>query len=158
MTGVDRPGRVCLYDRDFVAWTEEQAGLVRSGRIDRLDLANLAEEIEAMGGSQRAEVASRLAVILEHLLKWEFQPEKRKYGWRASLIEQRISIEGLIEASPSLRRQPALALPRSYGLARIKAAADTGLAEATFPLSCPYTLDEVLDSGFFPGRYEGDVV
>lgn len=158
MTVLDPMERSCLYHRDFVAWADEQARLVRSGRVDDLDLEHLAEEIEAMGGSQRTEVGSRLAVILEHLLKWEFQPDKRKYGWRATLIEQRISVEGLIDASPSLQRQPEIALPRAYALARVRAAADTGLPERTFPAECPYGLEQVFDPAFYPGREEREIL
>lgn len=147
-----------LYDRDFVEWTAEQARLIRSGDLGALDLDNLAEEVDCMGGSQRSEIANRLVVILDHLLKWEYQLEKRKYGWRATLSEQRGAVYFLVEASPSLKAQPALALQRAYKIGRMRAAGDTGLPERHFPAECPYSVEQVLDTGFLPGPEENDVV
>ena len=65
------------YESDIVAWAHEQAALIRAGRFEYLDLANIAEEIEDVGKSEQREIASRMAVLLMHLLKWEYQPEFR---------------------------------------------------------------------------------
>ncbi len=111
-----------------------------------------------MGGSQRSAIASRLAVVIEQLLKWEHQPDERKYGWRATLLVQRGAIQGLIDASPSLRSHPAATLANAYRLGRIKAALDTGLPESTFPSECPYPIAAALDDGFYPGPEERHVV
>lgn len=146
------------YEIDFNLWGLEQARLLREGRWAELDLENIAEEIESLGRSQKTELRSRLGVLLLHLLKWHYQPEKRKYGWRATIIEQRVSIEGVVETSPSLRRYPAEMLDRMYGLARVKAADATGIAERALPETCPYTIEEVLRSSFYPGPEEHDVV
>ena len=51
---VSQPGG--LYAQDFFAWVEEQVEALRSGQTHRLDMANLAEEIEDMGRSQRRAV------------------------------------------------------------------------------------------------------
>src|SRR5271168_2524963 len=63
------------YDEDFYAWTVEQARLLRSGELSAIDAANIAEEIESMGRSDRRELKSRLIVLLDHLLKWRHQPD-----------------------------------------------------------------------------------
>ncbi len=63
-----------LYDRDFYAWANEQASLLRSGRVAEADIEHIAEEIETMGRSEKRELVNRLTVLLLHLLKWQFQP------------------------------------------------------------------------------------
>jgi hypothetical protein len=140
-----------LYETDLYLWTQDQAALLRAGRRQDVDWHHLAEEIESLGGSQKSEIRNRLAVLLQHLLKWEFQPEHRKYGWRAAIVEQRLQIDGLLEVSPSLRAWPETVLTKAYQLGRVRAASETGAAEQTFPSSCPYTLAQILDDGFYPG-------
>jgi predicted DNA-binding ribbon-helix-helix protein len=58
-----------MYETDFYLWTQEQATLLREGRLDELDVPNLVEEIDSLGRSQRHELRSRLRVLLMHLLK-----------------------------------------------------------------------------------------
>src|SRR5438128_6170638 len=105
-----------LYDEDFVRWTEEQAAALRrarslaarsTGRSNlRLDWENLAEEIESLGKSDRRELRSQITRVLRHLLKLEFSPvAEPRAGWRATINEARTEIEGLLEDSPSLRRE-----------------------------------------------------
>jgi len=99
-----------LYERDFYAWTQEQAALLRSGQLERLDRVHLAEEIEALGRQERRELVNRLGILLGHLLKWQFQPHLRGKSWRATLSEQRRQIQRLLKESPSLKPELAAAL------------------------------------------------
>ena len=92
-----------LYDRDLLAWAEQQAAQLRAGQLDQVDMEHLIEEIEAMAGNLRRELKSRLRVLLAHLLKWQFQPRRRSRSWAATIAEQRAQIEDLLEESPSLR-------------------------------------------------------
>lgn len=139
------------YERDFYAWTQDQAQKLRDRRHNEIDWENVAEEIESLGRSQRREIRSRLLVLLLHLLKWEFQPDQRKGGWQASIIEAREELASELDDSPSLRDYPNQAMARQYEIARIKAAAETGLPLASFPAASPYTLEQVLDLRFMPG-------
>jgi Domain of unknown function DUF29 len=41
------------YAQDFYGWTQEQARLLREGRFAELDVANVVEEIETLGRSER---------------------------------------------------------------------------------------------------------
>jgi len=84
--------KLTSIDDDFALWAAEQATLLRAGRFDRVDVENVAEELEYLGNSQRDEIESRLNVLLAHILKWEFQPDKRSSSWRATLLEQRAQI------------------------------------------------------------------
>ncbi|MCJ2060391.1 DUF29 domain-containing protein [Methylobacterium sp. J-048] len=147
-----------LYGTDLYLWSEQQSALLRAGRWSEIDELNVAEEIESLGGSQKSEIRSRLAVLILHLLKWEFQPEKRKYGWRTTIVEQRIRIDGLLDTSPSLRSWPDHVLQSAYRLAALGASSETRLPEKTFPKTCPYTVKQILDLAFYPGPPEEDVV
>lgn len=139
------------YDDDFYAWTQEQALHLRNGDLGALDAANLSEEIEAMGRSERRELKSRLTVLLAHLLKWQFQPEQRSTGWLGSIVEQRRQIAAVLADSPSLARPLETALAAAYADAREDAGRESGLPADSFPAACPYAMAEILDKGFLPG-------
>ena len=81
-----------LYDKDFYQWTLYNAELLRQGKITEIDIQNIAEELESMGKSQKRELISRLAVLIMHLLKWQYQPEKRSHSWIETINEQRRQI------------------------------------------------------------------
>ncbi|BAC91519.1 DUF29 domain-containing protein, partial [Gloeobacter violaceus] len=95
--------RKCSYRSDFHAWTVEQAAALKARQWDRLDIENLAEEIEALGRAERRELESRLAVLIAHLLKWQFQSERRSNSWQATIDEQRDQIARLLTSQPSLQ-------------------------------------------------------
>lgn len=137
-------------DEDFALWCAQQGESLRAGRLDRLDLDNLAEEIESLGRSERYEIESRMKVLLVHLLKWRFQPDQRKGGWKSSIREQRGRIARRIGQSPSLRDYPAEVLAEEYSYAVPQAADETGLPEDVFPSDCPFTIEQVLDPDWLP--------
>ena len=153
MNKIDLKKSVSIDD-DFALWAAEQGALLRSRKFERVDLENLAEEIEDLGRSGRHEIASRLEVLLQHLLKWEFQPKGRTRSWRSTILEQRSRILDVIEESPSLRPFPSTKLDRAYILGKNEAITDTELDEAVFPEACPYTIEQVLDLSFLPGKDE----
>lgn len=97
-----------LYERDFIAWTEQQASVLRAEAQRRtntaLDWEHLAEEIEDLGRSELNEVASQIRRIVLHLLKLEFSPavEPRR-GWRDSIDDARAEIESRLRRDPGLK-------------------------------------------------------
>ena len=141
---------VDLYDRDFFEWTLAQARLLRDVRPAEFDWKNLAEELESLGKSDKRSISSNLNVLLVHLLKWTYQPEKRKADWRGSIIEHRNRINELIVDSPSLRRHPSTVLAREYVSARLKAEGETGLPEGSIPERPAFTIEQILDPDFWP--------
>ena len=143
-------GNAVDYEEDFYLWTEEQARLLRSGEFSAIDAANIAEEIESMGRSDRRELKSRLIVLLTHLLKWRYQPEARSRSWSDTIREQRQQIELVLEDSPSLRSAAEQILNQVYRTARENAGEETGITKAAFPDACPFRPDEVLSRGFLP--------
>lgn len=141
-----------LYETDFYAWTQEQATLLRSKQWSQIDLPNLIEEIESLGKQQRQELRNRLSVLIGHLLKWEYQPQHRSRSWLATLRVQRRDTLRLLKDNPSLNPYLGDALPEAYENARDLAMGETDLPEQTFPLSCLYSLTQILDDSFYPGE------
>ena len=139
-----------LYDRDFYAWANEQAALLRAGKLESADIGNIAEEIESMGRSEKRELVNRLAVLLTHLLKWRFQPAHRGNSWRLTILEQRYRLDDHIADNPSLKSRLAEAIREAYRLARIESERETGLAGDTFPPECPFTFDEIGAESYWP--------
>lgn len=90
------------HEVDFVQWADRQTYLLRHGRLDELDREHLIKELEEMAGSQRRELRSRLIVLLIHLLKCQYQPQRKSSRWMATLSEQRSQIALQLEDSPSL--------------------------------------------------------
>ena len=140
-----------LYDRDFYAWANEQAALLRAGKLAAADIAHIAEEIESMGKTEKRELVSRLAVLLMHLLKWQYQPLLQGASWRTTIRNQRFDIDDHLADNPSLTTQIPEIMMRAYRQALGKASLETGLPETTFPATCPWTFDRVMDDAFWPG-------
>ena len=138
------------YAEDYFAWVQEQVAALKAGQLGKLDLENLAEEIGDLGTSVKREIASRLAVLLSHLLKWKFQPEHRSNSWKATIVEQRNRILDELAHSPSLRSYPGKVLEGEYMLARLKASGETRLSENVFPPDCPFAIADILNPDFFP--------
>ncbi|PZN78320.1 MAG: DUF29 domain-containing protein [Candidatus Methylumidiphilus alinenensis] len=139
-----------LHDLDFHAWTQEQLRLIRSGRLDELDLSHLQEEIESMGASERRELGNRLAVLLAHLLKWQFQPERRGASWRLTIEEQRQRSARVLRQNPSLKSRLDEIFQDAYADARLVSARETGLDKRAFPDEPPYSVDQAFDVEFYP--------
>ena len=146
--GQDHAG---LYDRDLHAWAIEQAALLRAGRLSEVDVQHIAEEIEALGRTEKREMVSRLAVLLLHLLKWAYQPERQGKSWRLTVEKQRRQLARHMRDNPSLRAWQNEAMADAYGDAVLRAERETDLPRDLFPWACPYSFDQVVDDGFWPG-------
>jgi Domain of unknown function DUF29 len=142
--------RQSLYERDFYLWLEKQATRLRDGRLDQLDVANLLEEIEDMGRSEKRAVEGNLVVLLTHLLKYRFQPDQRSSSWRGSMVEHRRRLRKLLRESPSLLPIARAMFSECYADSCEQAAAETGLSPDTFPAELPFTLEQVLDPKYLP--------
>lgn len=140
------------YETDVVAWAYEQAALIRAGRFDQLDLKHIAEEIEDVGKSEQRELASRMSVLLMHLLKWQFQPQKRAMSWTLTIKEQRRLSVRRIAKTPSL--SPMLVDPEwiddIWVDAKALAEKETGIDQGTLPEVCPWAMADALAEGWLP--------
>lgn len=138
------------YERDFALWIDKQLELLRAKDFEHLDLKNIVEEIGNMAASLKRELGSRLEVLILHLLKCQFQPERKSSGWLGTIGEQRSRVRRLLKDSPSLSRLVEEYACDCYLTAVKRASIDTGLAESAFPPALPYTLDELLEFDFIP--------
>jgi hypothetical protein len=129
--------RPTTYDTDFYAWTQEQAELLRQGRLADIDLENLIEEIESLGRSERRSFRSALLLLTQHLLKWQYQPEKRSPSWQTTIRTQRRQIAMMLEDNPSFKAWSPEALAKGYADGRKDAADETGISLSTSPKLAP---------------------
>jgi len=142
-----------LYARDFFKWTQTTAELIREGKWYDIDSEALAEEIESLGKSEKRELESRVHQLVMHLLKWRYQPEERPLhgrSWQSSINNQRVELPLLLRDNPSLRPQLPMVLTERYPQARIVASQETKRPLTTFPQSCPWTVEQILDDNFWP--------
>jgi hypothetical protein len=136
------------YDTDFLTWTERQAELLRRRAAGELvneaeiDWLNIAEEIESVGGNTRRELRNRLVRLLQHVLKWHYQPERRSRSWRSTIRTQRREIEDLLADNPSLRGKLPELFVVAYERARTDALDETGLLD--LPRVAPFTVEQAL--------------
>ncbi len=149
--------RQTLYETDYLRWIETTVERLRSQDYADVDWENLIEEIEDMGRSERRSLESNLIVVLLHLLKWEYQPDRKSGSWESSIIEHRRHIKKALKESPSLKPYLEDIFGECYTEAVKQAKAETGLPLETFPLQCPYELAQVIDDEFLPEQSTQEV-
>jgi len=140
-----------LYDTDFYAWTLEQSRLLQSGNLQDLDIENLVEEIESLGKQQRQELRNRLGVLIGHLLKWAYQPEKRSKSWRSTIREQRKEVLELSKENPSLKSYLPEAITSAHESGLALVVRETPLDYEDLPVECPFSLEQIFDLTFPEG-------
>lgn len=138
------------YQTDIIAWANEQAALLRAGKLSALDIEHIAEEIEDVGKSEQRELANRMSLLLAHLLKWQFQSDRRGTSWQRTIKEQRRAIAAHIKETPSLKAS----LDNKnwfewvWADAIAKSIDETGLE--LFPEDCAWSVEQILSQDFFP--------
>ena len=139
-----------LYDRDFLLWTEQQAELLKGGYWEKLDIQHLVEELETLGRSEQKELGSYLQILLMHLLKCQYQPEKRTKSWDNTISNCRDKIQDCLEDTPSLKRflEDSEWVNKYYRRARRDAAKETEKPMENFPLEMPFTIEQICDRSF----------
>jgi hypothetical protein len=139
-----------LYESDYLLWLEETSKLLKVRDFTNLDLDNLIEEIESLGRSERNKLISSLRLIYQHLLKWQYQPQKRSKSWSNTISRERDNISYYIEDTPSLKNllEDVAALNKAYQRGRQDARRETGLTN--LPQDCPYSIEQTLDLNFIP--------
>ncbi|BAU65404.1 hypothetical protein STA3757_27890 [Stanieria sp. NIES-3757] len=139
-----------LYEQDYLLWIEATLNQLREGKLTELDITNLIEEIEDMGNSQKSALLSNLRILLMHLLKWKYQPDKRSNSWKYTIVEHRKRILKSFKISPSLKRYFDEVFNECYQDAIELASAETGLPEKHFPQQCPFNPENTLEHGYLP--------
>jgi len=137
-----------LYEKDYANWAEIMANLLAEKQFDELDIDNLVEEIKDLSKRERDQLISSIRLIIHHLLKWKYQPQKRSRSWQITIERERNNIDLYLEDSPSLRQYLASEwVNKAHRIARLDAAKETDL---NFPKECPFTIEEILDFNYFP--------
>ena len=141
---------ITRYETDIVAWANEQAQLVRSGQFELLDLEHIAEEIEDVGKSEQRELASRMVLLIAHLLKWQFQAGRQGTSWKITIRNQRRAILLHLKQVSSLKSKlnDSEWLEIVWGDAVYQASKETGLDN--FPETCPWSIEDILTDGWMP--------
>ena len=140
------------YEQDFVGWLNTQAELLKTGKVNELDIKNLVEEIEAMGRSEKRELESRMIILVMHLLIWTFQPNYQSRSWANTINEQRRRIGRVIKDSPSLKNSlnDTEWFNDIWQSALYQAVSETGLDIKIFPEQPIWTTQQILVDDFFP--------
>jgi len=146
--------KATLYDQDFLQWIQQQAAFLRQGCWAELDIENLVEELESLGRSEQRELGSYLQVLMMHLLKCQYQPERRTKSWDDPISNCRDKIQDCLEDTPSLQRflQDQEWVEKYYRRARRDAAKETQQPLEIFPDECSYAIEQILDPSFIHGR------
>ena len=139
-----------LYETDYLQWIKTTLQKLRTQDYGNVDWENLIEEIEDMGKSEQRSLKSNLIVVLLHLLKWQFQPERRSGSWEGRIVEHRRRVRESLDESPSLEPYLESIFAECYTQAVKQAKAETRLPLETFPQLCPYELAAVLNDEFLP--------
>ena len=143
-----------LYEQDYYQWLTATANKLRQGKLAEIDVVNLIEEIEDMGRSERKAVRSNLRILLMHLLKYKYQPEKRTNNWLFTIVEHRKRLQQSFQDSPSLRPYFLEVFEESYQDAIDLSTAETSLPRNTFPNKSPFTPQNTLNSDYLPNQVE----
>jgi hypothetical protein len=139
-----------LYRKDFHSWCFNQANMIREKLFDELDIENLAEEVESVGRSEESELENRLAILISHLLKWKYQPDRQSKSWAFTVREQRKKVMRLLKKNPSLKSKEDEAFESAYSDAVMRTEKVTKLDIDIFPEKMPFSQDDVLKEGWLP--------
>jgi hypothetical protein len=131
-----------LYETDIIQWVEQQVALIRQERYGEVDWENLLPEIEDLSKRERDLFLSSIRLIIQHLLKWEYQPEKRSRSWEITIKRERNNLKRYLRDTPSLKRYWQN-LSKVYEDARADAANETGILDWEFPETCPYSIEQI---------------
>lgn len=135
---------------DPYGWAVQTAQLLRDGKMSEVDFDGIVEELDEMGGSQENQLISRLAQLIFHLLKWQFQPDFRGRSWRGTIKEQRKRAGILIKKNPGLKSKILDSIVDAYDIALSLTEKETPLDMKLFPETCPYTFEQIMNETFFP--------
>jgi len=134
-----------LHDSDFYGWTQQQANLIRSGKISDLDMNNILEELSRLGKSKNQELEGQIAILLAHLLKWKFQVESHTKLWASSIKDQQKAVANILRKNPSLKPDVPKLLIQAYKSVLFMAEHESSVSSKYhFPKECPWSIDEAL--------------
>jgi hypothetical protein len=139
-----------LYERDYCLWLARTIQQLQTGKLDRLDISALIEELQGMSNSEKNALESNLRILLMHLLKYRYQPHKRTNSWLFTIREHRKRLLKALQKSPSLRRYYETVFSECYRDSRELASDETGLSLQVFPAESPFSSEDTLNTDYLP--------
>jgi hypothetical protein len=133
------------YEADYAAWLQHQVDLLKADRWSDVDKSNLIDEVESLGRSDFKRLVSAFEVVIAHMLKWDFQHERRSNSWIASIEEHRDRIRQELVDSPSYKQRLDEAAGRAWRPARARASRETDLPLKRFPIDLPYSINDIVN-------------
>ncbi len=146
----ESPQSGSLYESDYVVWLDTTLQQLKQRNYNHVDWENLIEEIEYLSRKERQSMESNLIVLMLHLLKWQYQPERRSGSWSGSIVEHRRRVNRALTNSPSLKPYLEKVIDSAYEEALEQAVAETALPADLFPAKLPYQISQILERGFLP--------
>lgn len=138
------------HEDDLYGWAVENASLLKQGKFNEADMEHIIQEMETLGRSNKRELVSRLGVLMAHLMKWQYQADKRNKSWKGTIERQRIEISAVLEENPSLKSQIKEIIPKAYKYALAILEEETPLDIQSLPSNCSYDFDQIIDDAFYP--------
>jgi hypothetical protein len=138
------------YVRDFHAWANKQAALLRAGEFAAADIEHIAEEIESLGQTETRELVNCVGALQLHLLRWRYQPKRRNGNSQASIKLRRLNLAKHLQGNPSLKARLPEAIEDAFGWAAAKVAEEARLSESDLPSTCPWSFEEMMRGDFWP--------
>ena len=138
------------HDEDFYGWAMATAALLKQKNYQEADMDSIIEELEDMGISNKHAFKNRLAQLIFHLLKWQYQPDFRGRSWGGTIKEQRIQIGDLLEDNPSLKHLIKEIIQKAYKISIAMIERETPIDLKILPLECPYTFEQIMNDEFYP--------
>lgn len=149
------PARDSLYERDFYAWTQEQAARLRALHgVNTVDIEHVAEEIEDLGRAQLNAVESHLEGMLVHLLKLAASTASApRAHWRQEVLQHQSEAERAFTEAMRQRIDVDRIWRKAVRRASVSLV-DHGEPPIPEALACPFTLEALLIEAFDPDRAE----
>jgi len=80
------------------------AAPISSKHFDRLDIKNLVVEVRDLSKRERDRLLSSMHLILDHLLRWDYQIPLRSRSWLGTIQRERLNIIDYLSDSPNLKK------------------------------------------------------
>ena len=133
-----------MFEEDEGLWREQQIELLEEGKLNEIDSINLKVILIEMGVSDKRLVAFHLTTLIIHLLKWQFQSERRSRSWYVTIKRELLEISDALKQK-SMKNHIETEFSRIYKQARRFAIDETGLSDDSFPEVSPWNLDSLLN-------------
>ncbi|BAZ80435.1 MAG: DUF29 domain-containing protein [Sphaerospermopsis kisseleviana] len=139
-----------LYEIEYDQWLEQTIKFLKQNQWEKLDKDHLIEELEELSRREKKTLERFLEQIIRHLLLLQYWHNEYDYNanhWQAEILSFRTQInEDLTKNFKNhLQENQSIIYEKALKYVRQK----TGY-NISFPESCPYTLEQLLDINWLP--------